>query len=118
MDCNEIGQPPAQKTATISRGDDFGILFAFKSSGQVVNLTSWSFSGILRKTGQTDVAMTPTLNAAAGTVMFSLTAQQTTAMAGGANANDLSGRWQMIIRGTDSNQKSRRYLMAIVYVLN
>ena len=41
MDCDEIGQPPAQKVATISRGDDFGILFAFKSGGQVVNLTGW-----------------------------------------------------------------------------
>jgi hypothetical protein len=118
MDCDQIGQPPAQKVATISRGDDFGILFAFKSGGQVVNLTGWSFTGTLRKTGQTDVAMTPTVNAAAGTVVFSLTAQQTTAMVGGANANDLSGRWQMVIRGTDANQKSRRYLMAIVYVLN
>lgn len=118
MDCDEIGQPPAQKVATISRGDDYGILFAFKLGGQVVNLTSWTFTGTLKKTGQADVIMGVAPNAAAGTVVFSLTSQQTTAMVGGANANDLAGRWQMVIRGTDANQKSRRYLVAIVYVLN
>ena len=118
MDCDEIGQPPAQKIATFSKGDDYGLLFVFKTNGQVINLTGWTFTGTLRKTGQTDVAMTPTPNAAAGTVVFSLSAQQTAAMVGGANANDLAGRWQMIIRGVDSNGKARRYISAIVYVLN
>jgi hypothetical protein len=118
MDCDEIGQPPAQKFATFSKGDDYGFLIAFKTGGQVVNLTGWTFTGTLKKTGQTDVAMTATPNAADGTVVFAVSAQQTAAMVGGANANDLAGRWQMIIRGVDSNGKARRYISAIVYVLN
>lgn len=118
MDCNEIGQPPATKTATIARGDDYALLLAFKSNDQPVNLTNWQFSGVLKKTGQTDVAMAVTTNAAAGTVAFELTDTQTTGMVGGANQNDLAGRWEMRISGTDPNGKTRRYLQAIVYVLN
>lgn len=118
MDCNEIGQPPANKTVTISRGDDYALLLAFKSNNQPVNLTGWQFSGVLKKTGQTDVAMTASINHAAGTVTFELSDQQTAAMVGGANQNDLAGRWEMRITGTDPNAKTRRYLQAIVYVLN
>lgn len=118
MDCEEIGQPPARRVATICRGDDYGILFAFKLGGQPVNLTGWTFSGVLKKTGQTDVSMAPTIDAAAGTVAFVLTDQQTAAMVGGANQNDLAGRWEMRITGTDSAGKTRRYIQATVYVLN
>lgn len=118
MDCDEIGQPPARRVATICRGDDYGILVAFKLRGQAVNLTGWTFSGVLKKTGQTDVSMAANPNAAAGTVSFELTDQQTAAMVGGANQNDLAGRWEMLIIGTDSAGKTRRYIQATVYVLN
>ena len=118
MDCDEIGQPPARRIATISRGDDYGVLFAFKHGGQVVNLTGWTFTGTLKKTGQTDVAMNVTKNDAAGTVTFELSDQQTLAMVGGVNENDLAGRWEMRIAGTDSAGKTRRYIQATVYVLN
>lgn len=118
MICNEIGQPPANKIATVSKGDDYALLLAFKSNNQPVNLTGWQFTGVLKKTGQNDVSMAATVNTAAGTVTFELTDQQTTAMVGGANANDLAGRWEMRITGTDPQGKTRRYIMATVYVLN
>lgn len=118
MSCNEIGQPPANKTATISRGDDYALLLAFRLNGQVVNLTGWQFDGRLTRAGQTDVVMGIEPNATAGTVTFVLTKQQTAAMVGGANANDLAGRYTMQIKGTDPNGKTRRYLVALVYILN
>jgi hypothetical protein len=118
MNCDEIGQPPADKTATISRGDDYALLLAFKSNNVAINLTGWSFDARFKKTGQTDVVMTATSNAQAGTVTFAATDAQTTAMVGGANKNDLAGRWQMVIKGTDPNGNTRRYLTATVYVLN
>lgn len=118
MSCNEIGQPPANKTATFSRGDDWAILFVFKLSGQPVNLTGWTFTGVLKKTGQNDVTMATEINAAAGTVTFGLTDQQTATMVGGANQNDMAGRWVLNITGNDANGKTRRYLQATVYVLN
>jgi hypothetical protein len=117
MSCNEIGQPPALKRATISRGDDYALLLAFKVATVAVNLTGWTFDARLQRTGQTDVVMAATIDAAAGTVSFALTAAQTAAMAAGVNANDLAGRWQMNISGTDSNGKKRRFVRAVVSII-
>ena len=117
MSCSEIGQPPALKRATISRGDDYALLLAFKVAAVAVNLTNWTFDARLQRTGQSDVVMAAAPDAAAGTVTFSLTAAQTAVMVAGANANDLAGRWTMNITGTDSNGKKRRYIRANVFVI-
>lgn len=117
MSCSEIGQPPALKRATISRGDDYALLLAFKVATVAVNLTGWTFDARLIRTGQSDVVMAAAPDAAAGTVTFSLTAAQTAVMVAGANANDLAGRWTMNITGTDANGKKRRYIRANVFVI-
>lgn len=118
MSCVEIGQPPAQRIATVSKGDDYALLLAFKINNVAVNLTGWTFEGRLKKTGQTDVTTTNTIDAANGTVTLKLSDTQTAAMVGGASRDDLAARWTFNVTGTDPNGNTRRYLSAIFYLIS
>jgi hypothetical protein len=117
MSCNEIGQPPAQRIATVSKGDDYALLLAFKINNVAVNLTGWTFEGRLKKTGQTDVVTTNTIDAVNGTVTLKLSDTQTAAMVGGTNRDDLAARWTFNVTGTDPNGNTRRYLSANFYLI-
>ena len=117
MSCEEIGQPPAQRIATLSKGDDYALALVFKTDGVVVNLTGWTFEGRLKKTGYSDVLTTNTIVAASGLVTFRLSDTQTAAMVGGTSRDDLAARWTMNLTGTDSAGNTRRYLQSIVYLI-
>jgi hypothetical protein len=117
VSCEEIGQPPAQRIATISKGDDYALLMAFKTNDLAVNLTGWTFEGRLKKTGQTDVTTSNTIDAVNGTVTLRLTDTQTAAMVGGSSRDDLAARWTFNVTGTDPNGNTRRYLSAILYLI-
>jgi hypothetical protein len=117
MSCDEIGQPPARRIVTVSKGDDYALLMAFKTNNVAVNLTGWTFEGRLKKTGQTDVTTTNTIDAVNGTVTLRLTDTQTAAMVGGSSRDDLAARWTFNVTGTDPNGNTRRYLSAILYLI-
>lgn len=117
MDCNEIGQPPVEKTLTLSKGDDYTFQLNFTLEGAPFNLSGSTFDCRFIKQGQTDVVFSSSVNNAAGVVTFLVSDTQTAAMAAGQSKNDINGRWTMICKWTNADGYTRRIIKTAVYVL-
>ena len=117
MSCNEIGNDPQQLRATVSQGDDWVFRLIVKSEGAVVNLTGWTGEAIAKKTGQSNVTLTPAIVAASGQVTFTLSNSQTAAMLAGTSEADLASRWTIYVRLVDSAGLSRRYFTINLFLI-
>lgn len=117
MSCEEIGQPPVEKTLTLPKGDDYTFQLVITIDGAPFNLSGSTFDCRLQKAGQTDVVFSSSANNAAGVVTFLVTDTQTAAMLAGASKNDLNARWSMVCKWTNADGYTRTVIKSTAFIL-
>ena len=116
-DSSDIGQEPVTKEATFSVGDDYSFMLRYRQSGDVVDLTDYSFAASLEKEGEDSVELSISKDIENGTVTFLAAHADTAGMSGGDNRGDPAAQWYINVVETNPDGYVRRIMHIDVYVL-